>query len=525
MQNPFDFLRKWFPYPISLLAALGDHNGVLSGSASAAYFLPKQTCFTKDSDFDFYVPSTNMAFYYMILVLKISGVEWQNTLLRQLRQLAENKATFVPRSLIQCISDHVFKKRLCSKSELEEYLRASLRPKEGFETEFVKQFCRSCHDYPNNNWRQDIEERGRVWIFTDTWAGFYPREPYEIEHISKVIQAIDGEDQTIFSEARKEIEGLMPWMEDRGRKKELIVQFLTYRVKIAKPWISKAKIVEQLHKLLDIDTEPVPSKEPSYPWYPLFQGSLKERKIQLILLRQREPKQTAVRAILDFYATHIMSFMSGTVGGHLYYSTAVKGKSWELDFTQDPKQRNESAQMGIAKWRRRGWEFYGREEVIKRTARDRESKIVEFQDFYEQALGELPVKYETPHRSRSAMTKRHHKKDPDYPWDYFKNKTAQRKKNYTTSEWGEIMGRQRKELETYSWVEENRRIRQVDNDLKKPTITYGHRIFDWVHEELEQHKYVIGREMWTDKVKKEAWLDVLFSGLLRHITAVEPPVL
>lgn len=49
------------------------------------------------------------------------------------------------------------------------------------------------------------------------------------------------------------------------------------------------------------------------------------KKIQLILVPVK--RGWVLRTVLQFYASYITSFMSGTIGAHLYYSNVKRGES------------------------------------------------------------------------------------------------------------------------------------------------------------------------------------------------------
>jgi hypothetical protein len=79
--DPLPTLRKLHRYPISLLAMLADHRGVVSGSQSLETFVPGHGI-GPNSDFDIYQPRNPDAIMDVMHTLQIAGIRWKITSLK-----------------------------------------------------------------------------------------------------------------------------------------------------------------------------------------------------------------------------------------------------------------------------------------------------------------------------------------------------------------------------------------------------------------------------------------------------------
>jgi hypothetical protein len=68
------------------------------------------------------------------------------------------------------------------------------------------------------------------------------------------------------------------------------------------------------------------------------------------------PNESVLHQILKFYATHVMSFVGGIFGAHMYYNTAKALISHTLDISED-RYRHRHSFKGKSKHKKRGWSF------------------------------------------------------------------------------------------------------------------------------------------------------------------------
>ncbi|KAH8621738.1 hypothetical protein IG631_23615 [Alternaria alternata] len=173
-----------------------------------------------------------------------------------------------------------------------------------------------------------------------------------------------------------------------------------------------------------------------------------------------------------------MAFIGGAQGGHLYYDTASQGISLKLDFRNDPRHKH--AEEGIVKMEERGWTFRDMgKHRLGRSALDRSTHLTEYEDIYKSAR-------ERVGKSNEELPK----------------------------EWNQYFGERRRAVETYTWLEEDGRITEINN-IAESTLSQldpPELLSNWVHDKLSGHEDVIPKDQWEARDLLKAELDLWFGG-------------
>ncbi|KAJ6192123.1 hypothetical protein J3E72DRAFT_380226 [Bipolaris maydis] len=201
----------------------------------------------------------------------------------------------------------------------------------------------------------------------------------------------------------------------------------------AAPWV-KDEVDVLLNKVFHIKktgkrlgSKKTKYKKP-YDWFNVLRGTLSNgKKVQLMIIPQHgrygARKCGILGTVLSFYATHVMAFIGGTSGGHLYFEPTNQRTSWKLDFTGDSRQPH--AEENIPKWEERGWTFVQMEEGsrLRHIVDGKSARIADYEDIYMFALEDV-------NKSRDKLP----------------------------NDWDEYFDEKRRALRSYTWLEKDRRI-------------------------------------------------------------------
>jgi hypothetical protein len=245
------------------------------------------------------------------------------------------------------------------------------------------------------------------------------------------------------------------------------------------PFCSRAEIeslVDQVfHPQQRVCPKPLQTDKYHGPGFRILRGVRPDgKKIQVIFI---SPKSTGIRTVLNFYATHVMCFIGGTLGAHLYWRTAKEQIGETLDFRNDI--RHPQAEKSILKWIDRSWEF---RKISKKTelrhAMDKHSKMVDYESIYKTALQQM------------------HGNDCIFPgW------------------WKNLFGERKYAFSTYSWIQSRRRIIDVRNERKRLGDDNSEQFLDWIHTKLAGHPRVIPKDLWKKRDRAKVHLDLWFGGI------------
>ncbi|KAH8696881.1 hypothetical protein GQ44DRAFT_764962 [Phaeosphaeriaceae sp. PMI808] len=333
---------------------------------------------------------------------------------------------YVHAMLQGCLHKHAY-----TNNQLECYLNRALAASSFKEPttvkNFVSQFCDACQKYVGEQ-SLGKEEAIKVWVFTSE-ISIVRKIPNKVQNLSNLIIDVI-EDYNAFDDVTRcnkippsemeEIktcvnEAKTSW-EKAGSKKDLLPKLLVEDIIRSTPYHSRSKIFKMVNIILNKSSIVLPvtvDSDEGYKDYRMISGELpNRRKVQPILLHPK--RGSPLETVLRFYASHVMSFISGTIAAHLYYSMA-------MDFREDKRQA--LATKAIKKWKDRGWFFTMFNYERGRCAADQRSKVINFEKFYISALEAVG------------------RKDDDLPeW------------------WPTYFGKIYEELETYTWMEVNRKI-------------------------------------------------------------------
>lgn len=280
------------------------------------------------------------------------------------------------------------------------------------------------------------------------------------------------------------------WRE-AGYPELMLRRWLRYKIIFLAPWF-RNEVEKLLNEILYVDpterqSQDSADKEPGaafYDWFKMLRGTLPNKKqVQLMIVppkrMQGRREYGIIGTVLYFHATHVMTCIGGTDGGHFYQGTARQGISLKIDFTDNPRQKK--ADHGIKKMKGRGWTFVNMDKhTRRRTALDGDTCLTNYKDLYISAREDVSKCKETVP-----------------PWfdGYFR--------------------RRRLAVETYTWLEQEGRITEVKNigekemaeeDLSRTLLS------QWVHSELSGHKDVIPKDLWEARDLLRAELDLWFGG-------------
>ncbi|KAF2022544.1 hypothetical protein EK21DRAFT_95629, partial [Setomelanomma holmii] len=205
----------------------------------------------------------------------------------------------------------------------------------------------------------------------------------------------DQEDEEEEDEKKKKKRLFLGHIRSKWKEQDLaepvVLSIIRRNLLMQTPHIAASLIEELLKVVLQPEQTQTPLGDYDCGRTRMLRGSLSTgRQIQLMVIPRK--RGALVKEVLGFYSTHPMGFITGPLGGHLYYSKAASGQAFKFDFSKDRRQAG--ALVSIKKNAQRGWEFHemkslstpGR--ITPRSAADTESKLVSFQSAFEYAVRE-----------------------------------------------------------------------------------------------------------------------------------------
>lgn len=529
LTNPFTFLSKYFDYPISLMAALETHGGIISGSLSLQFFRNMKEgrkdkkgkkgkkdkkdkkdikSHTEESDIDLYLPKVTEAVYDIVHILNKSGIRWFNKLSRRVSEVERFGMTFIPSSWIVQLADKALGTDVYDRSKLEVYLTRELDFCESWWIpDFITRLCDACE-----SWRDAPSQEANaavIWVFRidgqRTEANFVP-VPSMVENAVGEICLIGKRDETSarkldITARRKFLRQLLyprqainAWLLV-GLHRSLLDRYLAYRVIEEVRYIPRSTVYAMVQQYLGSNAMEA-SSGVAYMFFRKLQGTLKGgKKIQVIFLSAKG--RQAVRTVLAYYGTHVMSFISGSCGAHLYIKDANAGVCRLFDFHDDPRQP--MIPSIEEKWEGRGWTIKRKNRSVwPRNMIDRDCKLVNFKRFYEEAFKERED-WCSPSTLRSGgiLIDSWRSSLPRY--------------------WDDMMEDQTNQLKRFFWQEENRKITWIRDTNSNPRRLYPQTLLQWVQSCLTTHKFVIDKTTWSDRSEVEIDLQLFLSGV-PHLT-------
>jgi hypothetical protein len=200
-------------------------------------------------------------------------------------------------------------------------------------------------------------------------------------------------------------------------------------------------------------------------------------EVQLMLFPNKE---TILHPILRFYATHVMSFIGGVFGAHLYYDTAEGLKSYEWDISDD-RRKHRHSEKGKSKYTDRGWTFEEQGgECNRRFGNDEKVKMVDYEEIYKLALQSL-------HGHARVL--------PSWLTEYF--------------------GMRKQAFQVSTWLEDKRKISDISYKDHDPELDpKKSNVLHWVHDDLDGHSQVVPKHLWDQKEDTMfVQLDLWFGGV------------
>lgn len=554
-----EFLASILKRPLSLLAVLAQHDGLISGSQALEFIFPGYGS-TSESDLDVYVPQQKGALEDVSRVLSHAGVLWSNSFVGKFEELNMTGTIALPCAMIKSLAAvlmtnnwstedlHGYLKDRFSKSgysesaKLEAFLdhietivetcrdslewkldlnrKMSMRSHELEEELELKALWEAptnwiwilnldaaqpsilhsmenyqCPDIVDNlieimNCCQHLDKAGLDWSRIDRCIDtlFHYDEPTAI--ISSAVDSHHNGVRIATSETKFNVGTLKKKCNEDGITEQMLYDYISYTITEQEPYtprpgkgllISNALRIRQDLPCDDYQNE-----------LGILRGELsnaerttsdpaKKKKVQVII--DRAHFKLPLHTVLQFYATHVMCFIGGTLGAHLFYSTAIQHKSLVLDFRKDPRQF--LAKRAIEKYRPRGWRFFDmkRELVSSRSTCDEHTKMIDFEPLYAEALKKV--------KGTSAVL-------PPPAKAFF----SQKKNSFKTFTWVIEHGR----IPKYGI--HNRNPAQSESWSEIPRTTF----LDWVHQELDGHPHVIPKAEWEKEDTMRTALDIWFGG-------------
>ncbi|OWY53191.1 hypothetical protein AALT_g11949 [Alternaria alternata] len=498
-KDPLPILKELLQWPISLLAAFADSGTILSGSRAVG------GAHNETSDFDLYQIADKGALINIVSVLNFARIQWQNLLLSQIEEeVVAHGLAVIPMEEIDRLVVGVFHKRNWGRQQdIEEYLSSVLKRSESYEKykDLPAQFTHALEMCSGPTW-----EENRLWVYTpgaDSGRCIRKLPSAITEPVSELLEALPNysnvDDKDLLEEIpdEKAMEGVKEAWRAEGYADPMLRKWLRYQTIDRAPWV-REEVETLLNTILHVnqtesrptDTEPQFAK--LYGPFKILRGTLPNKKqVQLMLIppKRKDGKREygIIRTVLDYHATHPMAFIGGAQGGHLYYDTASQGISSKLDFRNDPRHKH--AEEGIVKMEKRGWTFRDMgKHRLRRSALDRSTHLTEYEDIYKSAR-------ERVGKSNEELPKK----------------------------WNQYFGERRRAIETYTWLEEDGRITEINNiaesteinniakswlfQLKPPEL-----LSNWVHDKLSGHEDVIPKDQWEARDLLKAELDLWFGG-------------
>jgi hypothetical protein len=491
-EHPIAVLKELHTYPISLLAAFADCGTILSGSRAVG------GAHDETSDFDLYQLADREALINIVSVLNLDGIKWHNGFLNQIhKDMGEHELTMMPlddiRRLEKRISGRYNSKLMIS------YLDRMLRQgKCNLKySDLPKKFALALERCANNE-----REDNTIWVYDPKGPvqGCIRKLPTAItEPFSKLFSKLEdcscGIDYELikkWSPNAESIEEVKQAWRRAGYPEPMLRRWLRYKTIFLAPWLREA-VGTILDEILYVDATKRQSTNSTdkesgaafYDWFKMLRGTLRSKKrVQLMIV---PPKKIEGRrefgiigTLLNFHATHPMTWIGGTDGGHFYQDTARQGKSLMIDFTNDLRQKH--AKDGIKKMKKRGWMFSNTgKDTRRRNALDGDTCLTNYKNLYMSA-------HEDMGKRNDAL--------PAWFDGYFAIRQLA--------------------VETYSWLEKKGRITEVKNIAEKEYAPKD-RLSEWVHDKLSGHEHVIPKDLWSERKFLAAELDLWFGGYRQEL--------
>jgi hypothetical protein len=511
--DPFAFMAKLFPRAsVSLLAVLADYGGLISGSRSLDFFFPSFNCTTEESDIDIYIPGVPRAIEATVHVLSFCGVLWRDTLSNRLDDIKTCGMTLLPYWAIYTMTRELLQENRFSPEQFRKLLYTKLsyhEPVVG--SRLIKDFvdkltdaCSKCQTEYGFTGREGSTVYPKIKNYIWVYYGHQEKRPKKIEVpkpiiklTEKILELLDTrhenddckhfktEDEEKVVEAISHLKQFSQKYKDIWTRKnlheDLLPKYMSYRMIKQRPQHSRAEMYGLIDDVLGLRKETQPgfhSFNLNYgPEMRILRGRLPDGKVVQLIVVPPDQGRLLKSVILRFYSTHVMSFISGTVAGHLYRSTAKGKKGLLLDFREDKRQSG--AELAIQKWSERGWVFEKLETLgdRSRAASDEDAKIVDMESSYIAALGKMG-------KVASEL--------PNWWKCYFRERTSA--------------------VKMYTWLEKKGKIRQINHEQNRmPDDTP--RLSEWVHTALDGHEGVMPEKEWKSQDTPRIRVDLWFGGL------------
>jgi hypothetical protein len=465
-------VKKIHPKPISFLAVLADCEGVISGSNSLEVFCPGYGTMP-ESDFDIYLPNNPTAVTSVLHALEFTEIKWNSFLLDRFEDVNKDGLTIVPHEMIV----ELVKKIGPKPKLLERYLKSRLEGVPAWDR-FSQAFCvvyKCCFEAlksKSHKLRVTWQTKHAIWV--------YKSEYFEVVRIPEPLVALIDEAKELRD--CRAINGIIPKRQKKitkawkkaGYPKESLPRYIKYI--LIRSNIAYNSVQDIINLFLDGTANHEAYDPADYPDdnFQIVRGTLPSGTEVKVMLTEANVLHT----ILKFYATHLISFIGGTLGAHLYYKSAEQKISFKLDKSKE-KLRHTHVQNGLDKYKERGWEFNdARKERQLRSGDDKDVLRVNLKSIYASALRE------------QSSTKA---KLPPQLKEYFEQR--------------------QQALNRRTWEEKNAQIQCVGYERRYVEDNGTWSLSEWVHEALEGHKDVMSKHDWEGKKDAMAMcLDLWFGG-------------
>ena len=578
-----DFLASQFLFPLSFLAVLAAHGCIYSGGQALNAWVPGSGS-TEESDTDVYVPQQKTALQDVFHVLKFSGIRWDNFLIRKLEDLDRCLRVAIPGDLLQSLATVIKNETMrASKSydeQLREYLLSRIREADITVSRVVKDFTRAFSRAVGHLCDGKSPEGisvSRIWVFDarheelrSTWVDVGEdvcaltnsllmvledegRDRWGIFQIEKAMKALEKEIQfdpvvpqvfglekgvrTKSSETRINMQVLKQDWQNMGLELHMLHDYLSYVLgtKAQQGYLSGAQFL--VRQALNFKTQEIVSPCGYGDALRVLRGTLPAgKRVEIIIdpIHRKHPVYT----VLQFYATHVMCFVGGTLGAHLYYSTAKVMRSLKVDFSGDPRQKRAEAAIKN-KYEPRGWSFeeMGEDGDRARNAYDRDSDVVSFRPLYVKALERVGKETSLPPEIENVFSKDERglktlswtEKGGKIPKKDIRGMETRRNKasephalrgfaDINTAELVDSDSDSSRTLVDSDGTESDSSdsstlVEPKDNASEIRADSESKHFLNWIHEQLREHEQVIDWDDWKSNNTLHTTLDIFFAGL------------
>jgi len=314
----------------------------------------------EESDIDIYLPAVMEAVLDVVHILNVLGIHWlRNTLLDKLDDVAVYRMIIIPYLEIYSIAEKLLHSKVHTKDQLNCYLNSALELGNETAVRFISRFCDACQECNmevkgrerEREKKQDHRLKKRFWVFKENQGRVCNAPPELHDTVEAICDILDEQSayyEHLMAEERRlliknrltELCRLEKWWIKEGYQTELLGGHLSYRTIRDRQHFDRTAVLQAFNELLHSRRYTLQTADTlgeGYNSYPMLIGILNgEKRIQLILVPGKRGR--VLRTLLQFYASHVMFFMSGTIGAHLSYSSAKRGNSLLWDFTLDPRQ-------------------------------------------------------------------------------------------------------------------------------------------------------------------------------------------